>query len=87
MNDRKDRPPDFEFKVGARVREATFHVVRDVEWRTEGTGNVERTGRRAGLPSPVRPHITYADVRVSAHIKAWLDRTGISERKHQRDNQ
>jgi hypothetical protein len=75
VNARKDRRPDFEFRAGARAGEATFHVVRDVEWRTEGMGRVERTGQRTGLPSPVRPHIRYADVRVLIHIKAWLYET------------
>jgi hypothetical protein len=84
VNDRKDRPPNFEFKAAARAREATFRAVGDVEWRTEGTARVERTGRRAGLPSPVRPHIRYTDVRVSTHIKAWLDETRASMGKSTR---
>jgi hypothetical protein len=73
--DRKDCPPTFELEVRARAREVTFRVIGDVTWRTEGTGHVERTGRRDGLPFPALPHVWYTDVHVSTHIKAWLNET------------
>jgi hypothetical protein len=76
VTDGKDCPPTFEIEVRARAREMTFRVVGDVTWRTEGTGHVERTGRRDGLPFPALPHVRYTDVQVSTHIKAWLNETG-----------
>jgi len=76
MTDGKHRPPAFELQVTARAREVTFRVVGDVTWRTEGTGNVERTGTRDGLPCPALPHTRYTDVQVSTHINAWLSETG-----------
>ena len=76
MTDATDPSPVFELKLRVRAREATFHQVGDVTWHTEGTGHVERTGRRDGLPSPVRPHTRYTDVHVSTHIKAWPTKPG-----------
>lgn len=73
MNDRRDRRPDFEFAASVRAQEATFRVVGEVECHTEGTARVERTGRREGLPRPVRPYIRYTGIQVSTHIKAWLE--------------
>ena len=76
MTDGKHRPPAFELQVTARAREVTFRVVGDVTWSTEGTGDVEWTGRRDGLPRPALPDTRYTDVQVSTHIKAWLSETG-----------
>jgi hypothetical protein len=75
----EDRPPAFEVEVAACAQEMYFRTVGDVEWRTEGTANIERTGRRDGLPSPVLPHVRYKEVRVSTRIAASLAEPEIGQ--------
>jgi hypothetical protein len=75
VNDRQDWPPAFELKVAARAQEAIFSVVGDAKWRTEGLADAERTGYRDGLPAGLCPHAQYTNIRVSSHIKAWLNET------------
>jgi hypothetical protein len=72
MSSHEERPPAFEFKVAARAGEICFRVVGDPQVRTEGVSYVEER-QRDGLPSPILPNVRYKDVRVSAHITAWLD--------------
>ena len=69
-----ERPPDFDLRVGARMKKIRFNAVPPTRVWWEGSPGYEgeTEEKRVNLPDELEEGVTYRDAAINWRAKGWV---------------